>query len=76
MLCVLFSLIYLTCAIFGIEIGKVIKFTSVNFGVVLMIFHMVILIILDSTIDDLKKEISNASKNTNGPVHNNQIEIT
>lgn len=75
---VILSFIYLSCAIFGVELENIVKYSPVNFGAGLLIFHMTVLIILDTILDRIKKEHLKKTTTTNGPIYtiSDQLELT
>ena len=80
MVCVILSFIYLSCSIFGIEIEKIVKYSPVNLGIGLLIFHMIVLIVIDIIVDSVKKENCTKTTTTNGPIYTipdqNHLELT
>lgn len=72
MICVFFSFIYLTCAIFGIDFEELINFSPLTFGFVLLLINMIVLISIDLILENLKKE---KQSTINGPINETSIEI-
>lgn len=78
--CVILSFIYLTCSIFGVELDRIAKYSPVNLGIGLLLFHMIVLIIIDTIVDSIKNENRTKSTSANGPIYTipnqNQLELT